>query len=84
MKTKLSAQEKARRQDWRDKRYASPAIPRPHHLTNAERKASAKQHKATMTAPEYFNLLFGPVEALVNPTKKKYLKMRARKKHTAK
>lgn len=79
MKTKLSTEEKARRQAWRDKQYAKPSMNAPHHLTKTERKAQAKPAKPIMTAAEYFMVLFGGVTKPAKVEKKPFLKARAKR-----
>ena len=87
MKTKLSAEKKASRQEWRDKQHQAPVTPKPHHQTKQERRdlANTKPQVVTMTAAEYFTKLFSFVDSLAKPkpaAKVKYLKARARKATT--
>jgi hypothetical protein len=48
MKTKLDAAEKARRQEWRDKRYAQPSTYTTHHLTRTERNTLKEEQEKVL------------------------------------
>lgn len=52
MKTKFDPEEKARRQDWRNKRYKQASTYTTHHLTRAERnKLREEQEKVLPRKP---------------------------------
>jgi hypothetical protein len=79
VKTKLDRHEKNRRQEWRDKQHAKPSANAPHHLTNAERKALANPVKPLMSPRDYVAMVFHVDPKPETPTKKHFIKARARR-----